>query len=64
MEGSGIMEYLMTDDELQEMRKEWKELGIGTPFPPFNYDEFDGLDGYKETIRERLNSYRNNKKEI
>lgn len=58
MEGSGIMEYLMTDSELLEMRKEWKELGIASPFPPFNYDEFDGLDGYKETIRERLNSYR------
>lgn len=56
MESSGIMHYLKTDKELLEMRKKWKESGIEEAFPPFNYDEYDGIDGYKETIRKQLNN--------
>ncbi|MEY8428768.1 hypothetical protein AALA00_13880 [Lachnospiraceae bacterium 46-15] len=54
---SSIMKFLKEDKELLEMREEWKELGIGRPFPPFNYDEYDGTDGYKKTIRKTLTDY-------
>ncbi len=55
------MNYLKTDKELSALRKEWKELGIKASFPPFNYDEYNGLDGYKEAIRTLLNGYREEK---
>ena len=57
MEKSGIMNFLKTDKELQDMRKRWKELEIEEPFPPFNYDEYNGTSGYKEAIRKRLIDY-------
>ena len=45
-----LMEYLRTDEELKEYRrKKLKE-----PFPPYNYDEFKGIDAYKEFIKKKL----------
>ena len=57
MARSGIMNYLKTDAELLAMRKLWKELGIDSPFPPFNYDEYNGTDGYKETLRKLIDDH-------
>lgn len=50
-----LIEYLRTDKELIEMRKEWKE-NFSEPFPPFNNDEYGDIDSYKETIRNKLNN--------
>lgn len=61
MEESGIMNYLRTDKELAEMRKKWKEHGIEKVFPPFNYDEYNGTDGYKKTIKKLLSDYEKKK---
>ena len=60
MEQSGIMNYLKTDKELSAMREEWRESGIEEAFPPFNYDEYNGMDDYKRKIRELLDAYINN----
>ena len=49
------MKILRTDEELLTMRKEWK-IKKNTPFPPYNYDEYGGIDDYKEKIRRRLAS--------
>ena len=54
---SGIMKFLRTDTELQDMRKKWRELGMEDPFPPFNYDEYNGTSDYKGTISELLDDY-------
>ena len=48
-----LMEVLRNDQELQKMRKEWKER-TSCPFPPYNYDEYGGIEDYKNKIRERL----------
>lgn len=50
-----LIEYLRTDAELQEMRKEWKEK-FKEPFPGFNFDEYGNMEYYKEKIREGLKS--------
>ena len=57
---SGVMSYLMTNEELLAMREEWKASGIGKAFPPFNYDEYNGMEGYKKKIRELLDAYDDN----
>ncbi|MEI3190384.1 MAG: hypothetical protein V8S38_12380 [Lachnospiraceae bacterium] len=48
-----LMEYLRTDEELKEYRRKWKEK-LKEPFPPYNYDEFKGIDAYKEFIKKKL----------
>ena len=50
-----LMRYLHTDEELQQMRKEWKER-FKEPFPGFNFDEYGNVELYKEKIREGLDS--------
>lgn len=57
MAESGIMNYLMKDEELCNMRRKWKILGVGKPFPPYNYDEYNGVTDYKNTVRKILESY-------
>ena len=47
------MEYLKADEELKRLREEWKKR-FSTPFPPYNYDEYAGIDDYKEKIKEEL----------
>ena len=47
------MKMLRTDKELLAMREEWKKKKR-TPFPPYNYDEYAGIDDYKQKIRRRL----------
>lgn len=53
-----IMWYLRTDEELLEMRKEWKELNTGIPFPLFHFETYVGLEDYKQRVKEQIKSYR------
>lgn len=52
---TNIVRYLCADEELQKMRKEWKER-FKEPFPGFNFDEYGSVSRYKEKIREGLES--------
>lgn len=51
----GLMEYLKTDKELKELRSKWKATQR-TPFPPYNWDEYAGIEDYKSQIRKKLKS--------
>lgn len=48
-----LMKYLRTDEELCNLRKEWKEK-TSKAFPPFNTDEYKGIKDYKDKIKEKL----------
>lgn len=50
----GLIQYLKTDEELKELRSRWKEM-YSAPFPPYNWDEYDGIEDYKTQIRNKLN---------
>ena len=50
-----LMEYLRTDEELKLFREKWKEQ-FEQPFPPYNYDEYGGIDDYKQKIRAALDT--------
>lgn len=54
-----ILETIRNDREIKEMKKKWKEKQgeTGAAFPPFNLDEYAGLDDYKEKIRKRLDAF-------
>lgn len=58
MEGSSIMNYLTTNEELLAMRKEWKELGIDTPFPLFHFETYIDVYDYTEKVRAKLDDYK------
>ena len=49
----GLMQYLKTDEELKELRSRWKDT-YSAPFPPYNWDEYDGIEDYKTQIRNKL----------
>ena len=48
-----LIQYLKTDDEMKNLRAKWKETLV-TPFPPYNWDEYNGIEDYKEKIRNKL----------
>ena len=50
-----IIEQIKTNEELQKLRVEWKEKK-NTSFPPYNYDEYHGIEDYKEKIQRKLNN--------
>ncbi len=50
-----MIEYLRRDEELKQLRKEWKEK-FTQPFPPWNYDCYGGIEDYKQKIRDALKS--------
>nr|DAL80856.1 MAG TPA: hypothetical protein [Caudoviricetes sp.] len=50
-----LLQYLKLDEELKELRLKWKEA-YSTPFPPYNWDEYAGIEDYKNQIREKLKS--------
>ncbi|MFQ7033980.1 MAG: hypothetical protein ACLRRJ_13955 [Clostridium sp.] len=41
-----LIQYLKTDDEMKNLRAKWKRLL--SPFPPYNWDEYNGIEDYKE----------------
>ncbi len=49
-----LVQYLKNDEDLAEMRSRWMQI-YKTPFPPYNYDEYDGIEDYKEKLRAKLN---------
>lgn len=48
-----LMEYLVKNEEMVALRAEWKSK-TDEAFPPFNTDEYRGIDDYKEKIKETL----------
>jgi len=48
-----LVEILRNDKEIIELRAEWEEK-MSTPFPPYNYDEYYGIEDYKKKIRQRM----------
>jgi hypothetical protein len=52
-----LMEFLRNDAELKQLREEWKKQS-GSNFPPYNYDEYAGIDDYKQKIRKELEENR------
>ncbi len=57
-----IVQYLRTDEELLEMKKEWKELDIGKPFPLFHFETYLGIEDYKKRVKKQLDNYKKQKK--
>lgn len=45
-----IVEKLNQDQEIQELKKLYKEKN-GKNAPPYNYDEYAGLDDYKSKLK-------------
>ena len=50
-----MLEVIRNDKEIQQFRHEWEEK-FTQPFPLWNYDEFGGIDDYKQRIRDALES--------
>lgn len=48
-----LMKCLRNDEELNQMRGQWKAK-FTESFPPYNYDEYYGIDDYKSKIRRAL----------
>lgn len=48
-----LIQRLRADAELKDLRLKWKEV-FDTPFPPYNWDEYGGIDDYKEKLRSKL----------
>jgi len=49
-----LINYLRNDEELQQLRKQWKKVFPTEGFPPFNYDCYGGIDDYKQQIKEAI----------
>ena len=48
-----LIQYLKTDDEMKILRAMCKETFV-TPFPQYNWYEYNGIEDYKEKIRNKL----------
>lgn len=57
-----IVQCLRTDEELLEMKKEWKELDMEKPFPLFHFETYLGIEDYKKRVRKQLDDYKKQKK--
>lgn len=57
-----IVHCLRTDEELLEMKKEWKELDMEKPFPLFHFETYLGIEDYKKRVRKQLDDYKKQKK--
>ena len=44
------------------MKKEWKELDIGKPFPLFHFETYLGIEDYKKRVKKQLDNYKKQKK--
>lgn len=58
-----LMRMLDEDQELQAMRKEWKDAGIKKSFPLFHFETYIGIDDYKEKVKKELDGYLEAKKQ-
>ena len=57
-----MVQRLLTDEELLEMRKEWKELDIEKSFPLFHFETYLDIEDYKKRVRKQLDDYKKQKK--
>lgn len=48
-----LIQFLKNDEEIKELRIAWKKV-YSAPFPPYNWDEYNGVEEYKEKIREKI----------
>lgn len=46
-----IMTELRNDQELVELKKRWNKDIMGRGFPLYNWDEYMGLEDYKDVIK-------------
>lgn len=46
-----LISFLKTDEELKDLRLKWKKV-YESPFPPYNWDEYGGIDDYKRKLRD------------
>ena len=49
-----LMNYLRNDEELQQLRKQWKKVFPTKGFPPFNFDCYSCPNDYKQQIKEAI----------
>ena len=45
-----ILDVLMTDEEILQLKKAWEEQVDEFP-PPYHYEQYSGLEHYKEYMR-------------
>lgn len=45
-----LIEAIKNDKEIQMLKKQYEEKYGENP-PPYNYDEYSGLDDYKEKLK-------------
>lgn len=48
-----LIQYLKNDEEIKALRTAWKKV-YDTPFPPYNWDEYNGIEDYKKKIRDKI----------
>lgn len=48
---SKIVEMIVKDEEIKEIKKQWFEID-GDSWMPFNYDEYAGYEDYKKQLKE------------
>ena len=51
-----IVEDLRKDKEVQELKKAYKEK-YKKNAPPYNYDDYAGIEDYKKKLKERLEKH-------
>lgn len=53
-----IVEAINKDAEIQKLKKDYKEK-YNKNAPPFNYDEYAGIDDYRSKLREMIEKHSN-----
>lgn len=51
-----IIEALRKDEEIQELKKAYKEK-FQKNAPPYNYDEYGGIEDYKKKLKEKIEKH-------
>ncbi|TRW26234.1 hypothetical protein FL857_05980 [Criibacterium bergeronii] len=47
---SKIVEMIAKDEEIKEIKKQWFDIDAKS-WMPFNYDEYGGIEDYKEKLK-------------
>lgn len=48
-----LIQFLKNDEEIKALRIAWQKV-YDTPFPPYNWDEYNGIEDYKGKIRDKI----------